>query len=176
MRHGHRARLLRVIDEVALREQFGFIADDLDRILVGRHRAVGAEAIEDGGEVGVGCGGTESRVEGQRQAGDIVMDADREAPPGQGFGAGGENRGDHGRGEFLGAQAVAAADYLRHGRETRCVAGGILGQGDQHVLEQGFAIGAGFLAAVEHGQRAHRRWQRQRAGRLVPTGRNRGEP
>ena len=41
------ARLLRVVDEVALREAVGLLAEDLDRVLVGADRAVGAEAVED---------------------------------------------------------------------------------------------------------------------------------
>ena len=41
-----RARLLGVVDEVALRVAVGLLADDLDRVLVGAHRAVGAEAVE----------------------------------------------------------------------------------------------------------------------------------
>ncbi len=46
MRDGHRAGFLRVVDEVALCEVIGLFADDLDRVLVGAHRAVRAEAEE----------------------------------------------------------------------------------------------------------------------------------
>ena len=46
VRDGDRARLLRVVDEVALRVEIGLLADDLDRVLVGAHGAVGAEAVE----------------------------------------------------------------------------------------------------------------------------------
>ena len=48
VRHRDRARLLRVVDEVALGEQVGALADDLDRGLVGTDRAVRAEPEEDG--------------------------------------------------------------------------------------------------------------------------------
>jgi hypothetical protein len=46
MRNGDRARLLRVVDEVALGEEVCFLADDLDGVLVGADGAVGAEAVE----------------------------------------------------------------------------------------------------------------------------------
>ena len=41
------ARLLGVVDEVALHVKVGLVADDLDRVLVGADRAVGAEPVED---------------------------------------------------------------------------------------------------------------------------------
>ena len=41
-----RARLLGVVDEVALHVQIGLFPDDLDRVLVGADGAVGAEAVE----------------------------------------------------------------------------------------------------------------------------------
>ena len=47
VRGRHRAGLLRVVDEVALRVVVGFVADDLDGVLVRAHRAVGAEAVEE---------------------------------------------------------------------------------------------------------------------------------
>ncbi len=46
VRDGHRAGLLRVIDEVALRVVVGVLADDLDGILVGADRAVRAQPVE----------------------------------------------------------------------------------------------------------------------------------
>src|SRR4029077_8583709 len=47
VRHGLRARLLRVVDEVPLRVQVLLGAEDLDRVLVRADRAVRAEAEED---------------------------------------------------------------------------------------------------------------------------------
>jgi hypothetical protein len=76
-----RAGLLRIVDEVAL----GWIAGSSPRIsiavLVGAHRAVGAEAVEDGAEHLVPF-----RLEGRVvlehvAAGDVVDDAHREAVP-----------------------------------------------------------------------------------------------
>ena len=46
MRHRHRAGLLRVIDEIALRVIVRLLADDLDGIFVRADRAVGTEAVE----------------------------------------------------------------------------------------------------------------------------------
>jgi pyruvate-ferredoxin/flavodoxin oxidoreductase len=48
VRDGHRTRLLRVVDEVALREQVGLISDDLHGGLVGPDGAVTPERVEDG--------------------------------------------------------------------------------------------------------------------------------
>ncbi len=79
VRNRHRPRFFRVINEIALHEEISFIADDLDRILVGRHRAIRTQAIEDGGESVVRRIGAESRVVGQRQTGQVVVDAHREA-------------------------------------------------------------------------------------------------
>jgi hypothetical protein len=46
VRCGDRAGLLRVVDEVALREVLGLLADDLDRVLVRADGAVGPETDE----------------------------------------------------------------------------------------------------------------------------------
>ncbi len=46
VRDGEPARLLRVVDEVALREVVGVGADDLDAVLVRAHGAVGAKPVE----------------------------------------------------------------------------------------------------------------------------------
>ena len=47
VRDGDRAGLLRVVDEVALGVVVRLLADDLDGVLVGADRAVGAEAVEE---------------------------------------------------------------------------------------------------------------------------------
>ena len=47
VRHGHRPRLLRVVHEVALREQVGVRSDDLDGGLVRSDGAIAAQRIED---------------------------------------------------------------------------------------------------------------------------------
>ena len=46
MRDGLRARFVRVVDEIALRVEAGILGDDLHAVLVGAHRAVGAQAVE----------------------------------------------------------------------------------------------------------------------------------
>ena len=52
MRHRDRARLLGVVNEIALGKEIGALADDLDRGLVGPHRAVGAQAVKHGAHLG----------------------------------------------------------------------------------------------------------------------------
>ncbi len=54
VRHGDRARLLRVVDEVALHVGLVVLADDLDAVLVRADRPVGAKAVEHGLEDRVG--------------------------------------------------------------------------------------------------------------------------
>jgi hypothetical protein len=78
MRNRLRARFVAVIDEVALRIAPGVLGDDLDRVLVGADRAVGAQAIEHrAGDIG--AIDVESGIERKTGARDIVCDADSEA-------------------------------------------------------------------------------------------------
>ena len=84
-------------------------------------------------------------VDRQRALGDVVVDAHGEVVE-----AGAvqvvEDRLDHGRGELLGAEAVAAADDGQ----------ALVGQGGGHVHVQGLAQGARLLGAVEDGDLLHR--------------------
>ena len=80
VRHGHRARLLRVVDEVALGEQVGVLADDLHRRLVGPDGAVGAEPEEHRLHLTGSAAVAERVVDVEAQPGDVVVDADREPP------------------------------------------------------------------------------------------------
>jgi hypothetical protein len=75
VRDRDRARLLRVVDEVALDEAVGLLADDLDRALVRADRAVGPEAVEHGAH-DVVLLDVEARVDGQREMRDVVDDSD----------------------------------------------------------------------------------------------------
>ena len=61
VRDRDRARFLRVIHEVALHVALGFLADDLDGVLVGAHGAVGAEAIEQRSRHVLGLGAKRTR-------------------------------------------------------------------------------------------------------------------
>ena len=77
VRDGHRAGLLGIVDEVALRVVGGLFADDFDGVLVGADRAIRAEAVEDGAH-GAGLLGGEGGIVAQAGVGDIVVDADGE--------------------------------------------------------------------------------------------------
>ena len=112
VRDGHRARLLRVIDKVALRKIVGFLADDLDRVLVRADGAIRAEADKHAA-AHVGRLEIEVAVVGQRGAGDIVEDADGEMIPRRGAAEVVEHGPRHARGKFLRAESVAAADHAR---------------------------------------------------------------
>ena len=182
VRHGDRAGLLRVVDEIALREQIGFLTDDLDRVLVRADGAVGAQTVEHRGRH-IFRFGAERCVPWNRRVRHVVDDADREVMPGRLFRQLVEDRLHHRRREFLGAEPVAAADHegkiattedtvdtalgictrkrlsLRVLRVHR--GGEVLCQRGHHILIQRLADRAGFLRAIEHGDASHRRRQRR---------------
>ena len=90
--------------------------------------------------------------------GDIVVDSDGEVIVRRRLGKIVKDGLDHGRGEFLGGQSVAAADNAGHGGDF--TGGEAFGQGGQNLLVERFAERAGFLGAVQHGDGAHGGGQR----------------
>ena len=101
VRNRHGAGLLRIVDEIALGVQRRGVADDLDGILVGTHRAVGAEAVEQSLE-GVGMTGVAvGRVPVEIAVRDIVDDADGELIARRVLGEFVVHALDHARREFL---------------------------------------------------------------------------
>ena len=92
-------------------------------------------------------------VVGERGVGHIVVDADGEVILGHRLGEVVEDRLDHGGSEFLGGEAVAAADEAGHGGDF--AGGEAFGQRGQDLLVERLAEGAGLLGAVEHGDGAH---------------------
>ena len=115
MRDRLRARLVRVVDEIALRVQSGILGDDLHAVLVGAHRAVGAETVEHRLHQILRL---DAEIRIRRQAGmrHIVDDADGEAVARLGPAQFVEHRLGHRRIEILRRQPVAAADHQRHRR------------------------------------------------------------
>ena len=118
------ARLVRIVDEISLGVVAGVFGDDLDAVLVGADRAIGAKAVEDGAGDVVALDG-EGRVDCEAGVRDVVVDADGEAVargeaslavPLREFV---ERRLHHRRREILGRDAVAAADDPRHGGPHR---------------------------------------------------------
>ena len=112
VRRGVAARLLRVVGEIGLAVLVGRAADDLDRVLVGTHRAVGAQAEEEGLER-AGLGERNLLAHGQRTEGHVVRDTHRELVAG----LGGREVPVHGehlrRRGVLRRKTVAAADDER---------------------------------------------------------------
>ena len=157
MRDGLRARLLRVVDEVALRVQALLGAEDLDRVLVRADGPVRAEAEEDRAHR-LGRLDVELCVVGQARAGDVVVDPDREPASRPLGGELGEDAGDHARRELLRREAVAAADDPRH--HLALAVRERLGERRDGVEEQRLADRARLLRPVEHGDAAHARRQR----------------
>ncbi len=78
----------------------------------------------------------------------VVVDTDGEACLRVGLGEFVVDGLDHSRREFLGRETVAAADHLRHSH-LACHHG--FGNSGQGILEERFASGTRFLAAVENG-------------------------
>ena len=114
VRNRHRARLLRVVDEVALSVVVGVFADDLDRVLVRAHGAIRAEAVEHGSHHVVGLDGKIGIVIEAGMA-HVVMNADgevvfrfrRRQVVVDGL--------DHRGGELFRGETVASADGFRRG-------------------------------------------------------------
>ena len=148
------ARLLGVVDEVALGVVLRLLADDLDGVLVGAHRAVGAEAEEDGAHAVVGVD-VEVGVDRDRGVGHVVHDADREVVA-RALAADElvEDRLHLRGGEVLRGEAVAPAHHHRVDGEG--AEAGLAGLADRghHVEVERLADGAGLLGAVEDGDRA----------------------
>ena len=101
------AGLLRVVDEVPLRVQLRLLPEDLDRILVGPDRAVGAEPVEHRRRH-VRRLGPERRIPRDRRMRHVVDDAEGEVTLGIRLAELVERGLDHRRREFLRRQAVAA--------------------------------------------------------------------
>ena len=159
--HGDRARLLGVVDEVALGEEVGALADDLHRRLVGADGAVRAKPEEHGLDFAGRSGVVELGVDRQAEVGDVVVDADREVLPGLRGGELIEDGLDHRRRDFLRGQAVAPADDPRDGLERRLLAVHALGDGGHDLEVERLAYRAGLLGPVQDGDGAHRRGQRR---------------
>ena len=143
---GEAARLLGVVLEVALRVVVRVGADDLDRVLVGADRAVGAEAVEHA-LLAVVVGEDEGGVVVDRSAGDVVLDADGEVVLRGGGGGVLEDALHHRGRELLGAEAVAAADDLGPGLDPALLHR-FADRGADVEVER-VAEGAGLLDAVE---------------------------
>ena len=76
------------------------------------------------------------------------MDADGELTLGHGLRQFVEHRLDHAGGELLAGETVTATDDARHVAHAFCRC---LRQRGHHILVERLAVGARFLAAVEHG-------------------------
>ena len=166
VRDGHRARLLGVVDEVALGEVRRLLGDDLDRVLVGADGTVGTEhRAHDVGRFDV-----ERRLHRQRQVGDVVVDPDGEVRHGPRPGQLVED-GLHHRGvEFLRGQAVAARDDRRLPFESGESRDERLAQRGQHIEVQRIPHCSRLLRPVHHRdredggrQRGHEVQDRERA-------------
>ena len=115
VRNGLRTRLVRIVDEVALRVAALVLGQDLHAVLVRTHGAVGTEPVEHGPHDVVGLD-VELGLVVQAGAGYVVEDTHGKAVAGLGPGQLVEHGLDHGRGEVLGRQPVTAADHPRHRR------------------------------------------------------------
>ncbi len=146
--HRQGAGLLRVVYEVALRVVVGFLADDLDGVLVRADRSIGAEPQEHGL---VDARGLEAEVAPnlERGACHIVGDPDCEVVDGLTLHGFVEHRCDHPGGELLAPEAVSSAE-----RPDASPAG--LRQRVDYVEVEGLAGGAGLLRAVEDCHGLHR--------------------
>ena len=112
MRNGDGAGLLGVIDKVGLGIIVGGFADDFNGVLVGANGAVRTKAVEHG-FVGATHGGAEGGVVLKARTSDVFVDTDDKVFLRLGFAQVVKDRLGHGRGKFLGAKTIAAADDNR---------------------------------------------------------------
>ena len=102
VRDGDRPGLLGVVHEIALGEQIGALADDLDRGLVGADGPIRAEPEEDRLDLADRARNLEHAVDRQAEVGHVVVDADREMAFRSRRGEFLEDRLDHRRRHLLG--------------------------------------------------------------------------
>ncbi len=179
---GEAARLLGVVDEVALGVELGVVAEDLDAVLGRRHGAIAAKAVEQCLQFEVVANAGIQRRQRQGESGDVVKDADGKARARVSQRQLVKHRLHASRAELLGREAVAPADDPRQ-------AGPLppadrLGQRRHHVQIEWLGLGARLLGAIQHrylaGARGNDRQQvRGREGaveahlhqpHLLPTG------
>ena len=137
---GQAAGLLGVVDEVGLAVQVRGVADDLDGVLVGAHRAVGPHAPEL--RAGLPGGRGLDLRHRQGRVSHVVHDADGEIALGLRPLQILVHRQDLARGGVLRGEAVPAP-HDGHGDAPLLV-------DRAHVLVQGLAHGAGLLGPVQH--------------------------
>ncbi len=159
VRDGDRARLLRVIDEVALRVIFRAFADDLDGIFVRAHRAVRAQTVKHRANHIVGFG-REFRVHRQAGVGNVVGNADGEMIFRLLLLEIVEHRLDHRGREFLRRQTIPSADNLRHRLQLAEAVHQSFRQRGDGVLIKWFARRARFLGSVQNRDGLHASRQR----------------
>ena len=151
VRYGDRCRLLRVVHEVALGEQVGAFADDLDRRLVRADRAVRAEPEEHRLHFARRTWVPEVGVDRQAEVCDVVVDADREMTLRPRRSELFEDRLDHRWRHLLRGQAVSTADgRSRRRRERGVIAVHRFGQGRDDLQVERLADSARLFRPVEH--------------------------
>ena len=152
VRNGKTARLFGIVEEIALRVLVGMVADNLDGVFVRADRAVAAQAVELAAHSALGRG-VDKLGEIERRVGYVVGNADSEVVFGRFGGEAFVHRVDHGRIEFLRAQAVATAVNLDIGFAR-------LDKRGANIEVQRLAEAARLFGAVENGETLDRFGQR----------------
>ncbi|MNF65088.1 hypothetical protein D3C84_468390 [compost metagenome] len=154
---GARARLLGVVDEVALGVEALQLADDLDAVLVGADRAVGTESEEQRPHPAGGLQIADG-VPGQTEARHVIDNSHGKAWT-RCIGCQLlEHRRAHGRGELFGRETVAAATEPRQPLDKTALQ--TIDQRALHIQQQRLAAGARLLGAIQHRHAAHAGGQR----------------
>lgn len=154
---GTRARLLGVVDEVALGVEALQLADDLDAVLVGTNRAVGTEAEEQRPHPAGGLQIADG-VPGQTEARHVIDNSHGKAWT-RCIGCQLlEHHRAHGGGELFGREAVAAATEPRQALDKTALQ--TIDQRALHIQQQRLAARARLLGAIQHRDAAHALRQR----------------
>ena len=151
MRDGRGTRLLRIVNKIPLSVEIGFLAHDLDGVLVRAHRAVRAEAIEHAAHHALVRVGAEIFIPIQAGMAEVVVDADREMVFRLVLPQFIEHAPDHARREFLGRESIATAHHARHPGEPARSAHKGLADRRHHILVERLPVRTRFLGPVQHG-------------------------
>ena len=151
VRRGVTARFLRIVGEIGLAILVGRAADDLDRVFVGTHRAVGAQSEEERLER-TGLGHRDLLAHGQRTIRHVVDDAHRELV----LRFAGFQILEHG--EHLRRRGVLRRETVTTADDERFALGGnLLARGERldHVQIERIAVGSRLLGTIEHADALH---------------------
>jgi len=156
--NGHRTGFLGVIHKVTLCAIFSLLTNDLDRVFVGAHGTIGAQAKEHAA-LDIRGSNAEGGVVGKAGVGKVIVNAHGKVVLGFGLGKFFKYRLDHGGRKFLGGKTIPTTNDNRHGFEGGSSCSQTFRKRGDYIHVQGFTCRTGFLAAIENSNGPGCGWQ-----------------